>query len=188
MCVLMCFEFLKMHLQRNMEKAFCETDVFLYLQCQARLFQDLLSYINYKHFIFHWVKWEFIEWRVLRKDVILDGFHFKLICLMSVHSQFQTYPPRSVTAIVERPIRSLAAVEIWEVIVRFWIYFESGLNVGNEKKGSRFWSPRFPHQLIWENDEWIWSVNKCQKVHLRILVQFEHDSFRPSGNMKKTDI
>lgn len=29
---------------------------------------------------------------VLRKDVILDGFHFKLICLMSVHSQFQTYP------------------------------------------------------------------------------------------------
>ena len=53
MCAVMCFEFLKMHLQRNMEKAFTETDVFLYLQCQAILFQDLLSYINYKNFVFY---------------------------------------------------------------------------------------------------------------------------------------
>ena len=53
MCAVMCFEFLKMHLQRNMERAFSETDVFLYPQYQARLFQDLLSYINYKNLIFY---------------------------------------------------------------------------------------------------------------------------------------
>ena len=121
---------------------------------------------------FHWMKG-------FRKRT-----HLPHICSLSIPN----LPPCSVTAIGERPIRSLAAVEIWEVIVRFWIYFESGLKVGNEKKGSRFWFPRFPHQLIWENGEWIWSVSKCQKVHLRILVQFEHDSFRPSGNIKKTDM